>query len=404
MSYDRAPSISSGKSPQQARKLSSEYSQNSINSKSPSGTDSPQVAGSNKELSPSKQKNVKRFNTMKFSTNFLAELKQGIEHDNSMEQKEKPQAPSQNQSQKLISVTSLLKNYQQYADSPMRKFGEYHSTKQIIDNKVSRKTSDSFNSPSVKGIRVNFNSDAPELDSDVSIESRNSKHSNISAPAPVISNFYEASNANDSNIHFSDLSSADRSNSNSGSAVNSPSMNRTVNILASPCGKSAFFKPRLHNGNNQQDTNEKSDSEEEAEGREEEYKSEKSEIIEMKPGEDDSFVKAAVTKHSRNMSSSILDSKLHFGSPLVDSQMPIRKGKSPTFYGTQGTSLGGEVKPLVPEKVTMNQLAKNMAKVKIEIDKKKSIMALYEYLFSKAKEMANQEPSLLSKIFNHLFV
>ena len=380
MRFDRAPSIGSGKSAQ-TRRLSSETSQYS---QSP-GADSPQIPSIGLEDSPSKQKGLKRFNTMKLSTNFLADLKQGIEQESSMEQKEKPQDLVQNNPAKLLTVSNLLKKYQHYADSPMRKLGEPQTFKPTFDGKISRVTSESINSPSVQAVKVNFNSDAPEIDSDISIDSKHSNHSNLSAPAPAISNFYEASNTNDSNIQYTDLSSGERSANNS--VVNSPS--RIANFLPSPCGKSSFFKPRVHDTGNRINTDKGNDSEEDGD-EEEDNNNDQSETK-----EEDSFVQRPVIKHSRNMSDSNMESKLNFGGSPLDPRSLVRKGFSPAVHSVGGlfNKTKSPVTPLT-EKLTMNQIAKQMAKVKMEIDKKKTIMGLYDYVFSKAKQMANQEPSL----------
>ncbi len=266
---------------------------------------------------------------------------------------------------KTLSVSQLLKKYQSYADSPLRKFGD-HSRK--------------IESFSIRNLMPQVNDSDPKKDCisdnqsfDNSVDSKRSKHSNISAPAgPVLLNLYEDSNLNDSqSMNSSDKLSSDRSVSNN-SVTESPA--RVSQFPSSPYRKSTFFNKKGSSKRNRDSLSEEKREERKVDSFNQNF-------------EDDSFVQNPL-KHSRQLSSSIFNQEsAQDNSPLIDSGSGSQK-QIGSLHGVPNDS-----KSQASKATSISNLAKQMAKIKIEIDQKKKIKSLYDFICSRFKEIAQETAS-----------
>ncbi len=352
---------------------------------SPANTDSPHVRSPDKDgpESPAKKKVLMRGKTMKIQSNFLAELQQG-EQVNTPEKKPKnigfvrmstinpdtepSTAAELKPKTNVLNTSNLLKSYHNYADSPMRRLGEASQPKLNLDPRSSIKTSDSSKSRR-NNLNLHFYSDVnrSDVESDHSVDSRHSKESYASAPTGIeIQNLAEYSN-----MQFSDLSSTERSASSS--TTQSPAILAGKNFT-SPIGKSAFFKRKESKILNLEDTMRKVDTQEDE--REEECKD-----IEQE------------SQHTPEQSSRFIEET---ESSIIIPRLPSEDQHTPN----------NDQKPQIIDKNSINQIAKQMAKLKIEIDRKKVIIAFYEFIMGKAKQVTNQELECESQgiyrdLFNH---
>jgi len=352
------------------------------NISSPANTDSPHTRSPDKDGldSPAKKKVLMRGKTMKIQSSFLAELQQG-EQANTPEKKqpkhigivrmntinpgtEPSTAAELKPKANVLNTSLLLKSYHNYADSPMRKLGEASQPKPVLDPRSSVKTSASSKSRR-NNLQLHFYSDVNRSDaeSDHSVDSRHSKESYASAPA---GQFLEIQNlAEYSNMQLSDLSSTERSASSS--TTQSPAITAGKNFT-SPIGKSAFFKKKDGKILNLEETMRKVDTQEDE--REEETQQDQ-EREECKDQEQES-------QHIPEQSSRFIEE--------TESSILIPRMSSEDQY-----TPNNDQKPQTIDKNSINQIAKQMAKLKIEIDRKKVIIAFYEFIMAKAKQVTNQE-------------
>ena len=277
----------------------------------------------------------------------------------------------------------MLKNYQNNTDTYGIKLGEALDRKATAETLNTMKLNSESPMNLITGFKINLDAKGSDQDSDQSADSRRSREDSFySAPAPRKQNaFYETSSSGESANNSPECNSKDKETKEDG--VDSASSLKKM----APYPKSQFFQKKNSsfinmspNFRNKQRSDSENDTDEES--------------------FDPNFMKLTPDNKYKVGDKILKDEKIdeQSGSPMrrpISGRHSRRMTAPHDFFSTLTTQGNDLLNVKTPEALTMNQVAKEMVRLKLQMDKKNQISNLYKFIMDMSQKL--KEPELHKK-------